>query len=271
MVGMDERDPHAQQATLTSPFRRAASSTTAQYGSAWMVHVFTALGIVAAMLALRDVLVDRPDYAIVWLLLTLLIDGVDGPIARALEVEKRVPGLDGFLLDLIIDYVTCVIVPACFMYQFGVVPQNNWGIAVLCLLVFTSAIWFARKDMMTADNWFRGQPAAWNLVAPVMFLLDVRESIGAVVTVFFSLLSLTNVPFPHMARARFMRPFTYAAAVVWIGGISIGTIAYPHHYYFVRILLYVGSVYFLVLSVLKMVHDHRARDAVSAPGGHERI
>ena len=73
---------------------------------------------------------------------------------RALEVQARVPRIDGFMLDLIIDYVTCVIVPACFMYEFKVVPQNNFGIAVLCVMVFTSAIWFARKDMMTDDNWF---------------------------------------------------------------------------------------------------------------------
>src|ERR1700709_1482106 len=113
---------------MTSPFRRTDSKyTPAQVRSALLLHAFTTLGIVAAMLALRDVLVGRPDYAIIWLLLTLLIDGVDGPIARALEVEKRVPGLDGFLLDLIIDYVTCVVVPACFMYEFEAVPQNNFG------------------------------------------------------------------------------------------------------------------------------------------------
>ena len=169
------------------------------------MHAFTALGIVAAMLALRDVLTEHPDYAILWLLLTLVIDGVDGPVARALLVEQRAPRIDGNILDLIIDYVTCVIVPACFMYEFEVVPQNNVGIAVLCLMVFTSAIWFARRDMMTADYWFRGFPAAWNMVAPVMFVLEARTGVGAVVTS-SSLLSLTNMPYPHILRARFLRP-----------------------------------------------------------------
>src|SRR5690348_2521969 len=116
--------------------------TRGQIGSAWAVHGFTALGIVAAMLALRDIPVDRPSYAIMWLLLTLLIDGVDGPIARALRVSELVPRIDGFTLDLIIDYVACVIVPATFMNEFKVVPQDNFGIAVLGVLVATSAIWF---------------------------------------------------------------------------------------------------------------------------------
>jgi phosphatidylcholine synthase len=250
---------------VTSPFRQSGTGyTPAQRGGAWLVHSFTTLGIVAAMLALRDVLVGKPDYAIVWLLLTLLIDGVDGPIARAMEVEKRVPGIDGFLLDLIIDYVTCVVVPACFMYQFEVVPQNNFGIAVLCVMVFTSAIWFARKDMMTEDNWFRGFPAAWNIVGPLMFLLEARTWIGATITLVLSVLCLSNMPYPHIARARYLRPYTIVGATCWIGGVSIGALTYPHHYYFVRVMLIVGSAYFVALAGIRALHDRRERQAVTA-------
>lgn len=265
---------------MTSPFRRAGTEfTPAQVRSAWLLHGFTTLGIVAAMLALRDIIVGRPDYAIIWLLLTLLIDGVDGPIARALEVEKRIPLIDGFLLDLIIDYVTCVIVPACFMYEFAVVPQNNWGIAVLCVMVFTSAIWFARKDMMTDDNWFRGFPAAWNMIAPVMFLLEARTSVGAVLTLILSVLSLTNMPYPHIARARYLRPFTIAGTACWVGGVVIGTFTYPQHYLFVRIMIVVGTGYFVVLAGLRTLHDRRLRGeqlanvteaAARAPSSAER-
>jgi len=243
---------------MTSPFRHTSNEfTPRQWGGAWLVHLFTTLGIVAAMLSLRDILVGKPDYAIAWMLLTLLIDGVDGPIARALEVERRVPLIDGFLLDLIIDYVTCVIVPAAFMYQFKVVPQNNVGIFVLCVLVFTGAIWFARKDMETEDHWFRGFPAAWNVVGPVMFLLDVRTWIGAVVTLVLSVLCLTNMPYPHIARAKFMRKWTVLGTVLWIGGTAVGTVTYPDRYYFVRVMIYLGSAYFIALAFIKHLHDRR--------------
>jgi phosphatidylcholine synthase len=228
------------------------------------VHVFTTMGIVACMLALRDVLTGHPDYAIFWLLITLLIDGVDGPIARALEVERRVPRIDGFMLDLIIDYVACVIVPAAFMWEFKVVPQDNYGIAVLCVMVFTSAIWFARKDMMTDDFWFRGFPAAWNIVAPVMFLMGARTSVGAAITIVLSILCLTNMPCPHIARAPYLRPLTFVGATVWIGGVAVGMFAYPHHYYFVRVLLYVGSGYFLVLAAVRAAHDARERRVLAS-------
>jgi phosphatidylcholine synthase len=256
--------PTQTQATqTTTTYAPQPGCTRAERGRAWAVHVFTTLGIVAAMLALRDVLTDHPDYAIAWMLLTLLIDGVDGPIARALEVEARVPRIDGFMLDLIIDYVTCVVVPACFMYEFRVVPQNNYGIAVLCVMVFTSAIWFARKDMMTEDNWFRGFPAAWNIMAPVMFLLEARTWIGSLITIGLSIMSLTNMPYPHIARARWMRKWTIAGATCWIGGVAIGMITWPHHYYFVRIMLDVGSAYFVLLAVLRVLHDRRVRRAAA--------
>jgi phosphatidylcholine synthase len=246
-----------------TPYAPPPDYSAAQVRQAWAVHAFTALGIVAAMLALRDVLANRPDYAIVWLLLTLLIDGVDGPIARALEVERRVPRIDGFLLDLIIDYVTCVVVPAAFMWEFKVVPQNNFGVAVLCVMVFTSALWFARKDMMTADNWFRGFPAAWNIVAPVMFLMEARTAIGAVITLILSVLSLTNMPYPHIARARWARPYTIAGAICWIGGVAVGTILWPHHYYFVRVMLYVGSAYFVGLAIARWGYVRRSHRALA--------
>jgi phosphatidylcholine synthase len=232
-----------------------------QRGSAWAVHGFTALGIVAAMLALRDVLTDHANYAILWLLITLLIDGVDGPIARALMVSERVPRIDGFTLDLIIDYVACVIVPACFMYEFKVVPQDNFGIAVLCILVFTSAIWFARKDMMSDDFWFRGFPAAWNLVAPVMFLMQARTEVGAVITIVLSIASLTNLPFPHIMRARFLRPLTIVVTLIWIAAMSWATIDLPHHPHLARPPLYAGSAYFVVLAIIKVTRDARERRA----------
>lgn len=252
---------------MTSPtVSSAPACSRTERRQAWAVHAFTALGIVAAMLALRDVLTGHPDYAILWLLITILIDGVDGPIARALMVRERVPRIDGFVLDLIIDYVTCVIVPAAFMWEFEVVPQDHVGIAVLCVMVFTSAIWFARTDMMTDDNWFRGFPAAWNLVGPLMFLMEARTSIGAVITLVLSIACLTNVPFPHVMRARWMRPGTLFFMLLLVAGIVVGAFAFPDHPWLVRPPLYLGSAYFLVLAAARTIHGARRGRSASMMG-----
>ena len=246
-----------------SHYKPPPDVTARQRGRAWAVHLFTTMGIVAAMLSLRDILTGHPSYAISWMMITLLIDGVDGPIARAVQVESVIPRIDGFLLDLIIDYVACVMVPASFMYAFKVVPQNNWGIAVIAIMVLTSAIWFARKDMMTEDNWFRGFPAAWNIIAPIMFLLEARTWIGVLLTLMLSAWQLTNMPYPHIARAQWARPWIIINTLIWIGGVVIGTLTYPHHYYFVRIMLYVGSASFVALAIARWLRDRRIRVAAA--------
>ena len=227
--------------------------TPGERGQAWAVHGFTALGIVASMLALRDVLTGHPDYAILWLLLTLLIDGVDGPIARALRVSERVPRIDGYTLDLIIDYVACVIVPACFMYEFHVVPQQQLRHRSCCAcMVFTSAIWFARRDMMTDDFFFRGFPAAWNMVAPVHVPARCahrrrRDHHAHPVR---RVADESAVP-AHHAGAGSGGSRRSSRTVVWVGGMVLGTFLYPGHPYIVRPLLYAGSAYFLLLAVVK--------------------
>ncbi|MBV9594679.1 MAG: hypothetical protein JO147_12900 [Actinobacteria bacterium] len=246
------------------------SCTPAQRSQAWAVHVFTTLGIVVAMLALRDVLIGDAGNAILWLLVTLIIDGVDGPVARWLVVKERVPRIDGYVLDLIIDYVTCVIVPAAFMYQFELVPNNAFGLVVLGLLVFTAAIWFSRVDMMDEQNWFRGFPAAWNLVAPILYLMHARTTVGAIVTLVLSVASLTNIRVPHVMRARYLRWVTLPVTVAWVVVIAIGAFRDPSRPWILRPLMMAGSDYFILLAIWQTYRVARtrrsARPAAATPG-----
>jgi phosphatidylcholine synthase len=241
------------------------SITRAQRGQAWAVHVFTAFGIVVAMLALRDVFEGDPGGAIIWLMATIIIDGVDGPVARLLEVKKRVPRIDGYVLDLIIDYVTCVVVPAAFMYQFELVPRNTFGLVLLGAVGFTSAIWFSRVDMMTEDNWFRGFPAAWNLVAPVLYLMHARPVVGAIVTAFLCVASLTNLALPHIMRAKFLRVVTLPVALGWFTVITIGAIELPDRPWALRPFLNAGSIYFICLCLLQTARHYQQRRAAVEP------
>lgn len=192
-----------------------------------------------------------------WLMVTIVIDGVDGPIARLLVVRERVPRIDGYVLDLIIDYVTCVIVPAAFMYQFHVVPNDIFGLVLLGAVGFTSALWFSRVDMMADDNWFRGFPSAWNLAGPVLYLVDAPRTVAAIVTVGLCVASLTSVPFPHIVRATFLRVLTLPVALVWFTVITIGASQLPDRPAFLRPFLNAGWVYFVVLSVGQAVRIYR--------------
>jgi phosphatidylcholine synthase len=147
-----------------------------------MLHVFTTLGVIVGMLALEAVFNNRAKAAIIYLLLTQVIDGIDGPIARGIDIVKTVPKIDGYVLDLVIDYVTCVLVPAAFMHRFGMLPQAI-SLPVVCLVVFLSAMWFSRTDMMTDDNWFRGFPSTWNLVIPTLYVINMGRWPNAIATI----------------------------------------------------------------------------------------
>jgi phosphatidylcholine synthase len=229
----------------------------------WSVHLFTTSGVVVGMLALQAVYTGHPKAAIVYLLITQIIDGIDGPMARQYDVKSTVPKIDGYVLDLVIDYVTCVVVPAAFFHQFNMLP-HRFSISLVGLIVFMSAIWFSRTDMMTEDNWFNGFPATWNLIAPSLFILEIGWSvtkrtgghfthtaqwINAVVVIGLSALMLTNVKFPHPVRAGEGRNITLPVTVMWITALTWTTLRLPSVAVFGRLLLIASVVYFAGLSV----------------------
>lgn len=224
---------------------------------AWAVHVFTTSGIVAGMLALQAVLDGKPKSAMIWLLATQLIDGVDGPMARAVDIKERVPQIDGYVLDLVIDFVTCVVIPAAFLHRFDLLPQGSVSLALVGLVVFTSALWFSRTDMMTPDHWFRGFPATWNLVAPSLYLLGASPMLGAAVVIVFSVCSLLNVPFPHPVRVERWRPVTLGITAVWLLVMTWLTLISPESNTLGRIVLVAAPLYFVGLAVVKHWVDQR--------------
>ena len=96
-----------------------------------------------------------------------------------------------------------------------------------------------------------------------MFLMEARTVVGAIITLALSVLSLTNLPFPHIMRAKFLQPVTIVFTVIWVAGIVVGTITFPGHPYVARPMLYAGCMYFVVLAVLKMAKDSRDRRAAT--------
>ena len=95
-----------------------------QRAAAWMVHAFTATGAVLAFLALKAVLEERWGLALAWLIVALVVDGIDGSFARMARVKERAPRIDGDTLDLVIDYLTYVFVPTVFIWRAGLVPEQ---------------------------------------------------------------------------------------------------------------------------------------------------
>lgn len=186
---------------------------------AWGVHLLTASGAVLALLALDAV--ERGSFreALLWLFAALLIDGVDGTLARAVRVQERLPRIDGAALDLVIDYLNYVLVPTLIVLRAGLLPES---LAVsLCASVLVSSLYvFARRDMKTDDGYFRGFPALWNVVAAYFVLLAPDPWLAATIMAALVVLTFAPVHVVHPFRCRNARIVAPLLAAVWAGATT---------------------------------------------------
>ncbi len=194
--------------------------------AAWSVHALTASGAVLAFLAL--VAVEQRDWrlALLWLLLAVIVDGIDGPLARRYDVKTHAPVFDGVLMDLVIDYLTYVFVPAYALFNSGL--MGGWtGWFGIIVITFTSALYFADTRMKTKDNSFSGFPSCWNMLVLVLFAwFWPGESAGEpkayafwLITLIVAILALTMflpVKFVHPVRTERWRAVTLPVALLWV-------------------------------------------------------
>lgn len=258
------------ESRLTAPAARLVTSARPKAIFAWSVHALTASGVLVGMLSLVAVLNQDARTALLWLILAQVIDGVDGPIARRLQVGVVLPHLDGYILDLVVDYVTCVVVPAAFLYRFGLVPPSMMLPCVAALL-FTSALWFSRTDMMSSDHWFRGWPAVWNLAVPCMYLSGTRPSVNVVIVLACSVLTLTNLPFVHPLQVTDRRPVTAIITVGWLIAMLVLTLQLPNRPTWDDPALLGPPCYFFWLTWGRLRSKHRNSLATSALGNEAAL
>lgn len=216
--------------------------------SAWAVHALTATGAIWAFLALLAVVEGDARMALLWLGVALIVDGIDGPLARWAQVTHRAPRFDGAALDLIVDYLTYVFVPALFVWRFDLLPQEV-EIAGCAWILVTSLHLFAKLDMKSEDNHFVGFPAVWNVVVLYFFLLDTGVWTNAAVTLALGLLTFAPVKFLHPFRVRRLRRVTIPMAGLWIVAVIVLVRDHPGQPAWAMALLGLTSLWFLGLSL----------------------
>ena len=183
---------------------------------AYSVHLLTATGAVFAMLAMLAAVNSDWDLMFLWLVVALLVDGVDGPLARHYGVKEKAPLIDGVLLDLIIDYLTYVFIPAYALFASGLLPGWTGWVAII-VITFTSALYFADTRMKTKDNSFAGFPACWNMVALVVFALKPDFWVTLAVVVLLAVTMFTRFKFIHPVRTERWRMLSLPMALAWTG------------------------------------------------------
>ncbi len=183
---------------------------------AYLVHLFTATGAVFAMLAMLAAVESNWNLMFLWLVVAFVVDGIDGPLARRYHVRSNAPKIDGVLLDLIIDYLTYVFIPAYALFKSGLLP--GWtGWVVIIVVTFASVLYFADTRMKTKDNSFAGFPACWNMVAIVIFALQPPFWISVTLVVVLAATMFTPLKFVHPVRTARWRRVSLPVAVAWVG------------------------------------------------------
>jgi phosphatidylcholine synthase len=216
---------------------------------AFSVHVLTACGVGIALLALLAAVRNEWTVMFVWLGVQLVIDGVDGPLARALKVSERQPRWSGDVLDLVVDFTTYVFVPAYAVAAAGLMPQH-WSIIAGFAMVVSGALYFADRNMKTPDNYFLGFPATWNLIAFYLLLLRPEPWVSAAVIALFVVLTFVPIRFVHPIRVRTLRELTLALLALWGVLTCIALYQGLAPGFWVKVGLCVIAGYFLLVGLL---------------------
>lgn len=181
---------------------------------ALLVHLLTATGAVFAMLAMLAAVDENWSLMFLWLVVAFAVDGVDGPLARKYHVKKYAPQFDGVLMDLIIDYLTYVFIPAFALFESHLLP--GWtGWCAIIIITFASAVYFADTRMKTLDNSFSGFPGCWNMLVLVLFAIEPNFWISLGLVAALAVAMFLPLKFIHPVRTDRWRIVSLPMAFAW--------------------------------------------------------
>ncbi|ETW13689.1 phosphatidylcholine synthase [Roseivivax marinus] len=166
------------------------------------------------MLALLAAAQGQWSIMFLWLVVAFAVDGVDGPLARKYDVKLNSPRFDGVLLDLIIDYLTYVFIPAFALFQSDLLP--GWtGWVTIFVITFASAMYFADSKMKTTDNSFQGFPGCWNMLVLVLFAVEPSVPVILVLVAALATAMFLPIKFIHPVRTARWRLLSLPVALAW--------------------------------------------------------
>ena len=213
---------------------------------AFSVHIFTACGAGLALLAMVAAVAHDWPLMFAWLGVALLLDGLDGPLARALKVAERQPRWSGDVLDLVVDFTTYVFVPAYAIVAADLMPRE-WALPAGFVITVTAALYFADGNMKANDNHFVGFPGVWNLVAFYLLLMRPAAWLTVAVIAAFAVMTFLPIKFVHPIRVRRFRWLTLGVLLLWAALALVALLQGLAPQPWVTAALCLIGIYFLVI------------------------
>jgi phosphatidylcholine synthase len=180
----------------------------------WIAHLYTATGVVIALLATGLTFAHNFRGALVYLVAATVVDATDGWLARAARVKERLPHFDGAMMDNIIDYLTYVFIPALIVWQADLVPA---AFPVCAAMVVSSLYGFCRTDAKGEqdEHYFTGFPSYWNIVVVYLYVLQLPQLTNAVILLALAVLVFVPIHYLYPSRTTAMQVPTMTLGAVW--------------------------------------------------------
>ncbi len=215
---------------------------------AWLVHLYTASGALAAFFGTLAVIDGQFRVAFLYMIAATIVDSTDGLLARAARVKQVLPGFDGARLDDIVDYLTFVFLPVLLLYRAGCLPPG-WAGPVASVVLLSSAYGFGSSDAKTPDHFFTGFPSYWNIVSLYLYVAGAPPLANAMVLLVLSALVFVRLGYVYPSRTPVLRTFTIAAGIAWAGLLLAVVLALPDRRTELLALSLAYPIYYLVLSL----------------------
>lgn len=240
------------------PEQQPSSSDTARIVASWLVHAYTASGLVLAFLTVIAVMDGDTERALWLFLAAMVVDGTDGMLARTVEVKKHIPWFDGAMLDNIVDYITYAFMPMVLLWSAGYLGDGTSATVLAVTPLLASAYQFCRVDAKTEDHLFLGFPSYWNIAAFYVVVLDLQP--GAVTGLLLVCAVLVFVPIGYVypSRTESLQALTLVLTTVWLASYAVllTQVPDPSTIWLVISLAYV--VYYVALSLYLTTRRSRA-------------
>ncbi|WP_438348944.1 CDP-diacylglycerol--serine O-phosphatidyltransferase [Paenibacillus sp. FA6] len=183
-----------------------------------------ALGMIAMMLALND----KFSMAAIMIIIAMLLDGLDGRVARALNAQSEF----GKELDSLSDMVSFGAAPAILMYMVTL-QGMPYSIAWTATAIFPmcGAFRLARFNVRTGGTtgYFIGLPipAAGGVLATLtLFHKEISGTYMIIIMLLLSYLMISRVRYPNFKKIGLPRKVVIGAPIVIVIAVAIAVI-YP--------------------------------------------
>jgi phosphatidylcholine synthase len=185
---------------------------------AWLVHLYTASGVVVGFIAVLTIEQGNFRGAFFLMALAVALDATDGALARAARVKELIPWFDGNTLDGIVDYFNYVIVPALLLFRANLLPPDD-ALWLTMLPLLASAYGFSRINAKTADNFFLGFPSYWNIVVFYLYVLRIPMWLNGFLVIALSALVFVPLQYIYPSRSPSFRMLTNILGVLWAAAV----------------------------------------------------